>query len=143
MTQEQEQEIREAQPISDFIKECREVVIEGPVEHRHSIWVKRLLEACKIIEESEARLKAMYRGDLSPESRLNGYKVVTDQLRQQRDAYKASRKELLEACELGLNSMRGLLEIGVEIGASNKNKRKQAENIKQVEAAITNAKKEG
>lgn len=46
------------------------------------------------------------------------------------------RDDLLDACKLGLNSMRGLLEIGVEIGASNKNKRKQAEDIRQVETAI-------
>jgi hypothetical protein len=50
--------------------------------------------------------------------------------------------DLLEACKLGLESMKGLLEIGVKIGASNKNKRLHAKNIKQVEAAIAKAKKE-
>jgi hypothetical protein len=43
-------------PAGDFTKECREVVIEGPVENRHSIWVKRLLEACDRLDASEASL---------------------------------------------------------------------------------------
>lgn len=51
------------------------------------------------------------------------------------------RDDLLEACELGLNSMKGLLEIGVAIRASNENKRLQANNIKKVEGTIAKATK--
>ncbi len=58
------------------------------------------------------------------------------QLQARLDASEASRKDLVDACQLGLKSMRGLLEIGVELGASNKNKRKLAEDIRQVEAII-------
>ncbi len=51
--------LKEQPPASEFTKECREAVIEGPVEHRHSIWVKRLLEACAIIDRSEASRKEL------------------------------------------------------------------------------------
>ena len=44
--------------------------------------------------------------------------------------------ELKVACKIGLDSMQGLLRIGIEMGASNKNKREHNEGIKFVEAAI-------
>lgn len=68
---------------------------------------------CDRLDSAEARLKAMYAGDLSPESRLSGYKVITDQLNQSRgelleenvklqdkiDTSEARLKELLEKSE--------------------------------------------
>ncbi len=45
--------------------------------------------------------------------------------------------ELRVACGIGLESMRGLMAIGIETGASNQAKRKHEEHIKFVEAAIT------
>ena len=61
------------------------------------------------------------------------------EMQEKRDARKRvedAAPALLAACKLGLVSMRAMLTIGVELGASNKNKRKHAKDIKLVEAAI-------
>ena len=44
-------------------------------------------------DKAEARLKAMYVGDLAPESRLSGYKVITNSLRDEVKQLEAKLKK--------------------------------------------------
>lgn len=97
----------EQPPASEFTKLARKAIVclslaeadeKGNIKDEKGVEssIEVLFRACDRLDASEARLKAMYSGDLSPESRLSGYKVITDQLRQQRDTSEASRKELLK-----------------------------------------------
>lgn len=83
----------EQPPASQLTKDCRKLISGWD----RCLDQRRVEELCDNLDASEARIRAMYVGDLSPESRLSGYKVIVDELRQQIDASEASRKELVEA----------------------------------------------
>ena len=51
-------------------------------------------------ERLKERIQAMYVGDLSPESRLNGYKVVTEKLTARRNALLVEIERLKEGIRL-------------------------------------------
>ncbi len=56
------------------------------------ISLKLYQTVCDRLETAEKRLRAMWAGDLSPESRLSGYKVITGSLRVRRDELLAKLK---------------------------------------------------
>lgn len=65
----------EQPPAGEFTKKVRETWPKktfAMAQDEVDLQYEQLKEACDIIDRSTARLKAMYVGDLSPESRLSG-----------------------------------------------------------------------
>lgn len=55
----------------------------------NSLGNKYMMIETKKYNQLQKRIKKLYAGDLSPESRLNGYKVVTDSLRKRIEELRA------------------------------------------------------
>jgi hypothetical protein len=129
----QEQPPASEYPDSEFTKVQRLAIESCEASYEGDEWLpiglQRLAEACDRLDKKTLSINEMAEQMADSDIKIHNLK--------------AAIKELVGACELGLNSMRGLLDIGVAIGARNENKRKQAEDIKQVEATITKYKEKG
>lgn len=80
-------------PASEFVKSVKEYVrihnFELTADYPNV--VQFLKQACTRLTAQQQRIKKMYAGDLSPESRLNGYKVVTAKLQERIEELKGEK----------------------------------------------------
>lgn len=94
----------------EFTKKCRNFGV-NPQKFGLISWRQVLFIACDIIDRLTARINAMYAGDLSPESRLNGYAVIVDSqkkritelknLLDEWEAYLAEHKQVIDRLTAG------------------------------------------
>jgi hypothetical protein len=91
--------LREPEPckpdeISEFVKQADMLIRKKDV----AVWeaLSALDKALTYIEQQKARLKAMYAGDLSPESRLNGYSVICKEQKERIELQAERIRELEE-----------------------------------------------
>ena len=79
-------ELKKQSPVGDFTKILRDRYKNRTFfDATPTVLLEELMEACVIIDRQAERIQAMFVGDLSPESRLNGYKVITGKLTERRD----------------------------------------------------------
>ena len=89
------------------IKACRERVVKLKKNANWPLqqWFNNedFETALNTIEQLQTRLRKLYAGDLSPESRLNGYKVVTDRQKERIEQLKADNKKLIERIDFAID----------------------------------------
>jgi len=78
-------ELQEQPPEGEFTREWWEQVKSAKLQGVYTVTIGQLITCLKEIDRQAERIQAMFVGDLSPESRLNGYKVITGKLTERRD----------------------------------------------------------